>query len=202
MTPPTLSVRTFLLGDPAAGQDVDRLQQAIAEQGVGATAVRAVGGLTRAARAEFAEQLAAAVGPVLEIDFGDLLVLGWTKHREVTAAARRSLEATGSAETVHLVSHQITSTHRPLVDLLVDGTRLHTFVFEVAVTIDLAGAALTIRAGRLAEARFGRAAVAAELRLEGLDRPLVRQQREVALRPALHLGAGVPLVRAPRQAAG
>ena len=190
-----LSVRTFLLGDASTGDDVARLGQVIEENGFAGTALKAVGALTRSARAEFAEQLAAAIGPLLEIDLGDVLVRGWTKQREVTDAARRTLQAPGTSETVYLVAHQITSTHQPLVELLIDDTRLHTFTFDLAVTIDLAGAALTIRAGRLLDTRFGRAAVTAELRLEHMERPLVRQQREIDLRPALRFGDGIPLLR-------
>jgi hypothetical protein len=192
-----LSVRTFLLGDPSTGDDVTRLGQVIEENGFAGTALKAVGALTQSARAEFAEQLAAAIGPLLEIDFGDVLVLGWTKHREVTDVARRTLKAAGTSETVYLVSHQITSTHHPLVELFIDDTRLHTFTFDVAITVDLAGAALTIQSGRLLDARFGRVTVTAELRLQDMQRPLVQQQRELDLRPALRFGDGIPLVRQP-----
>jgi hypothetical protein len=39
--------------------------------------------------------------------------IGWQKHREVIAAARRTMAAPGSIELVDLATHQITATQRP-----------------------------------------------------------------------------------------
>lgn len=191
-----VSVRTFLLGDRSTGGDVDRLAQAIDEDGIAGAVLHGAGGLDRAARTEFTRQLADAISPLLDIDLGDILILGWTKQRDVMAAARRTVKAPGSPETVYLASHEITSTHHPLVDLLVDGVRLHTFTFEVTVAVELAGGALRIQDGRLLDARCGRATVTAELRLENMHRPLVRAQRHLEPRPALRFGNGIRLVNA------
>ena len=65
------------------------------------------------------ETINAAKG-LLDVDLTGFLVSGWQKHREVLAAARRTVAAPGSIELVNLATHQITATQRPVVNLVVD----------------------------------------------------------------------------------
>ena len=57
---------------------------------------------------------------LLDVDLTGFLVSGWQKHREVIAAARRTVAAPGSIELVDLATHQITATWHAAVNLLVD----------------------------------------------------------------------------------
>jgi hypothetical protein len=82
---------------PGANEDLDR-----ALQNIPAT-------LRKAA---VRETTGAAKG-LLNADLIGFLVSGWQKHREVIAAARRSVAAPGSIELVDLATHQITATQRP-----------------------------------------------------------------------------------------
>ncbi len=86
------------------------------------------------------ETINAAKG-LLDVDLTGFLVSGWQKHREVIAAARRTVAAPGSIELVELATHQITATQRPAVNLLVDNHRVATGVgtSQVLGAADLAG---------------------------------------------------------------
>ncbi len=190
-----ISVRTFLFGDRTGSTDLTRLRKTLATAGVAGAVGQAAGPLNRAARAALGEQLAEALAPLTEIDLGDVVVLGWRRHRDVEAAARRSLH--GPPETLYLMSHRIVSTHQPQVDLLVDGVRVHTFTFSVVVTADLNGAGLHVQGGRLVDVRAGAASIVAELGLELVPRPLLRRERSVDLGLILRLGDRIPLVADP-----
>jgi hypothetical protein len=54
-----------------------------------------------------------AAKDLLNADPIGFLVSGWQKHREVIAAARRTMAAPGSIELVDLATHQITAAQRP-----------------------------------------------------------------------------------------
>ncbi len=54
-----------------------------------------------------------AAKALLDVDLASGLVSGWQKHREMIAAARRTVAAPGSIELVDLATHQITATQRP-----------------------------------------------------------------------------------------
>ena len=103
-------------------------------------------------------------GALLEIDLGALLVLGWRRYREVVAAAWRTASPPGSTEKVYLLAHEVTSVQHPVVDLVVDGVRVHRFRFEVAVGFAVRAVTLVVSAGRLAGVEAGDATVTATLR--------------------------------------
>ena len=71
------------------------------------------------------ETTGAAKG-LLNADPIGFLVSGWQKHREVIAAARRTVAGPGIIELVDLATHQITVTQRPAVSLLVDNRQTAT----------------------------------------------------------------------------
>jgi hypothetical protein len=114
---------------PDAGADPDRALQNIPAK-LRDAAIRET---TNAARS------------VLDVDLIGFLVSGWQKHREVTAAARRTLAAPGSIELVDLVTHQITATQRPAVNLLVDDHHVATVELGVSVVFNISALVAGIR---------------------------------------------------------
>jgi hypothetical protein len=101
------------------------------------------------------ETINAAKG-LLDVDLTGFLVSGWQKHREVLAAARRTVAAPGSIELVNLATHQITATQRPVVNLVVDNQRVATVELGVFVSFDISALVAGIRGGRLVAVHAGR----------------------------------------------
>jgi hypothetical protein len=193
-TTPDLAVRTFLLGDTAGGDDMTRLSRALTEGGVLGTAGDAARALNSAAAAGLARDLAGVTGALLEIDLGALLVLGWRRYREVVAAAWRTASPPGSTEKVYLLAHEVTSVQHPVVDLVVDGVRVHRFRFEVAVGFAVRAVTLVVSAGRLAGVEAGDATVTATLRSQDLGQTLLTRTGRVQLGRTLPLPHGVSLL--------
>jgi hypothetical protein len=187
-----LSARVFLLGD--ATETVEALTRSFSDCGVAQSAIQGLRSLSTSALQALERQIATVADGLLDLDFGDLLMSGWRKYTELTKAAERTLATPGSEELVFLATHRVVSTHHPSVELLVDGVKVHTFVFELKVVFDLNGVTAVLRQGHLVALRGGECVVTATLALEGTPLELSRKGRiDLALVVQLH--RPIPLVR-------
>jgi hypothetical protein len=129
---------------------------------------------------------------LLDVGLTDFLVSGWRKHREVIAAARRSMTAPGSIELVNLVNHKITATQRPAVNLLVDNNRVATLELGLSVVFDVSALVAGIREGRLVAVHSGRCDVTATLAIQDAD--VISRQVHLELPGIIPLGHGIRLL--------
>jgi hypothetical protein len=190
-----LSARVFLLGDTT--DTVELLARSLNEQGLSPSTIQGLRKLSGAALQAVNHEIATVAGGLLNLDLGDVLMSGWRKYTNLTEAAERTLASPGSEEIVALATHRVSSTHHPSVELLVDGIKVHTFVFELNVVFDLTGVAAVLRRGNLVALRGGECVVTATLTLEGTPLELSRKGRiDLALVVALH--RPIPLVRQGR----
>lgn len=169
---------------PGANEDLDR-----ALQNIPAT-------LRKAA---VRETTGAAKG-LLNADLIGFLVSGWQKHREVIAAARRSVAAPGSIELVDLATHQITATQRPAVNLLVDNRQTATVEFGLSVVFTISALVAGIRGGRLVAVHSGRCNVTATLAVQNAE--VISRQVAFELPGIIPLGRGIALLADHDHSAG
>lgn len=190
-----VSARVFLLGE--GEETTEALAQALDDHGVLGSLPAAFSGLSRAGRRAVAERVAAAADGLLDLDFSDLLVSGWCKHRALIAAARRTIATPGSEEIVDLCTHQITSTHSPYMDLFIEDVKVTSIEFEVCLTFTVKGAVALVRSGRLTAVRSGDCDVAGSLTVEGAR--ICSREGHFQLPLLLRLGDnGLPLLREPQ----
>lgn len=193
-----VTMRAFLF-DEGEGLDTSQaIERAISENGASATVLSGVRGLSAAAFESVDRQVAAVVGGLLELDLGDVLITCWRARRSVLDAAERTLAAPGSRELVDLAKHRAKVTYEPHVDLLVNGTRLHTFEFTLAVGLELTSLAVVLSRGALVEMQGGRGIASTTLTLDGAQ--LVKKER--SFDPALMVSLtppGVPIVSQPAE---
>jgi len=133
-----------------------------------------------------------AARDLLNADPIGFLVSGWQKHREVIAAARRSVAAPGSIELVDLATHQITATQRPAVNLLVDNRQTATVELGLSVVFTVSALVAGIRGGRLVAVHSGRCDVTANLAVQ--DTQVISRQVAFELPGIIPLGRGIPLL--------
>jgi len=187
-----LSARVFLLGD---GTDtVEVLTRSLSEQGVFPSAIQGLRSLSGSAVQAVNRQIATVTDGLLALDLGDVLMSGWCKYHDLAKAAERTLTSPGSEEVVVLATHRVSSTHHPSVELLVDGVKVHTFVFELQVTFDLNGVTAVVRRGALVALRGGECVITATFTLEGTPLELSRKGR-IDLAGVIQLHRPIPLVR-------
>jgi hypothetical protein len=196
MNPTTPTTVAALLGadpgDPGGPVDPEEtLRQALRQANVATSALSQVGGLGPPAFALFDQRVAEALTGTLAIEIGGLVLAGWAKYVELLAAARRTRETPGHPEDVVLVDHEITSTHQPAVEVIVDGSPVITLVFEVTVSLQLRGVIAVVQDGLLVALRCGDVVAGARLAL--WDHPLLEREVRCVVGALVRLGAGVPL---------
>lgn len=140
------------------------------------------------------QRVAEALGGPLAIDVGVLVLDGWRKYRELVAASERTRDAPGQPEDVVLGDHEITSTHHPEVDVIVDGSLVSTLTFELTVSLELRGVIAIVEKGRLTTLRCGD--VVAGARISLWDQELARGEVSCVVGMLVQLGDGVMLVPA------
>jgi hypothetical protein len=180
----------FPNGDPAA--EVQRLlQQRSALEPIRAALKGVPAHLAGGATGEIGRVAAG----LLHMDLVDVLASGWKKYDALAAAARATLETPGEEQVVDLVTHRISSTYRPRIDLVVDEMPAGSIDLEVDVTVVLHAVVGVVADGRLTSLRSGRTDLEAELSCEGI--PITSGRREIDLTVDIDLGSGVVLAGAP-----
>jgi hypothetical protein len=181
---------TDLLFGPGANAS-----QALAKQILPADANldRALKHLPQPAREAAAHEAATEAAALLDADLLGLLVAGWRAHHDLADAARRTLAAPGSTELVDLIKHQITTTQRPSVSVLVDGDQVATLRFTLSVVFDIGTVVAGIRAGLLVAIHSGRCDVTATLNFQGTD--VLTTRTHLELPGLIKLAPGIRLLR-------
>jgi hypothetical protein len=184
----TVTVSTVMFGEHDPGP-------ALAVSPGWSAAVRGVSAglaaVSPAGRQQVERELAAAGAALLGLDLRDVLLAAWRKHRALYAAAQ-STKDSPATEVVQLATHRVTTTHRPSVDVSVNGVRLATVHFELSLVLDVDGLSATVRGGRLVALGGGRCTVTAVLGCGGQS--LVSRQAVLDPSVTVPLGEGIALM--------
>jgi hypothetical protein len=127
----------------------------------------------------------------VEVDLGSMVIAAWTGYQHLRDAATRTCDG-GPPEDVVLAEHEITSTHQPVVDILVNGARVETLTFDLVLSLILRSVIAVVHGGKLVALRGGE--VAAEARLELRGTVLAKGERPCLAGVLVQLGDGVQLV--------
>lgn len=185
-----LTARRVLFGDEESATVRRRLtaDRVLERAGDGLTP------LPDAARRLLTDQIGQAAEGFLDVDLAGAAVSGWQRHRPLVDAARQTLAETGASRLVGQVSHHVTSTWQPRVDVVLGSTPLGHVEFELRVDLRLSEARAVVENGHLTHLAGGRCE--ATVRLTAGARTLAVRTTEVDPRSAFPLGDGVPLVDA------
>ena len=145
--------------------------------------------MTRKAAVQEAATTAAAL---LKVDLIDVLARGWREHRDIVAAARRTLAAPLSTELVSMATHQVTLEHRPSVSVLVDGQKVATLELGLSIVFDVNALLLGISGGRLIAVHSGRCEITGTLAVQGTD--LLVKHAHLELPGVISLRRGIRLL--------
>lgn len=189
---PGVIARTFLFDDGSGIDTADAIGKAISKHGVAKATFRGVRRLSGSALETVNKEIGTVTDSLLDMDLGDILVSGWSKYSALTESARRTLAVPASEEVVVLARHRITCTYHPRVDLLIDGTRLNSFEFELTFRFMVTGLSAVVRSGDLVALRGGECHVTGMLSLEGKE--LADQEGNLDLGLLIRLNRPIPLV--------
>jgi hypothetical protein len=180
----TATVRDLLF-DGVPGQPADALAQLMRERGTIGAVVPP--GLAEVARRELAD----ATTGLMSVNLADVAAAGWQKYDALKQAARRTRDDPDSKELVALATHQIASSHRPSVDVYLDGRAVATVEVELEVALTIAGMIAVVRQGRLTEIQSGSCTASGSLAVQGIN--MVQRQRKFDMYGVFRLSQGVPL---------
>jgi hypothetical protein len=176
----------------------DESPEAVAHQVLstasGVNLVRTLESLPKTTYDAAVREVTAATTGLLNVDMIGMLVAGWRKHHDLTAAARHTLAAPGSTELVDLATHQVTTTQHPSVTVLVDGHRVAGLQLSVSVVFTISALTATISAGRLAALQPGRCDVTVTLAVQEAN--VVTRQAQLELPGVIPFRPGIRLLAA------
>jgi hypothetical protein len=186
----------YLFGDDpdddrdTAAAVVDTLER---KGGLGAVS-DALGGLSEAGQATVTEEIATVAAGLAAIDISAVLVSAWSKYAALADAARATVADPAAHRVVDVAAHEITSEHKPYVDVLVNEVRVTRVAVELRLVFLIVGLAATVRQGRLVGLRGGRCDLTASLAVERV--PVASRPWQLDLPLVVRLGDGVPLLAA------
>jgi hypothetical protein len=125
--------------------------------------------LSQAGRQTADTQVAAAAHGLVDLDLGDMMAAGWRKQGELADAVERTAANPGNREVVVLATQRITSTHRPFIDVIVDGARMATINFQLDVEFLVKALVATVQGGQVVGLSSGSGKVTATLAAEGIQ---------------------------------
>ena len=124
--------------------------------------------------------LAAAIDRMFDVDLGDTLVGGWRTHRDLLTAARTTRADASRAERVVLADHDISATHHPYLEIVINGVSLARLEWDLGIRLEVEGVVAVVRGGRLVELLGGGIGAAVTLGCEGYE---LAARRLVGLEP-------------------
>jgi hypothetical protein len=184
-----VTVRALLFGSDE--DSVAAITRVLSEDGVLDEVKRTIQKLPTAGRGRVMRELATLIRDLLALDVGDLLLAAWRTRAKLIDAAQRTRAKPGSRALVALATHRVTQIHRPYIDMLFNGRRLHRIEFELSLIFDVHALVGVIRDGRLIELHSGSCDAACSLLIDGCRR---ERKARLELPLAVRLGSGVPLL--------
>lgn len=192
MLPDTLTARTILYDNGTRETGRAELTARLREVGFDHTLRTAAPGLDSLARDITLPQFAAAIDSLLDIDLGDAAVAGWRAYDRLHTAAVRTQH--GREETVELLTHELTHTYHPNLEILIDGQTTGSITLELALTLRIQPLTATIRHGALTALGPGNCTATATLGTEATG-PILEREKEIPTARLVDLNWPIPLVR-------
>jgi hypothetical protein len=149
--------------------------------------------LPKVTREAAAREATSAAAGLMKVNLIDVLAAGWREHREVIAAARRTLATPGSKELVGVAPHRITTLQQPAVSVLIDGRRVHTLQLGLSIVFEVTGLVAGVSLGRLAGIHAGRCEVGVALTVHDIE-VLTKRAHHLELPGVMALKTGFRLL--------
>ena len=137
-----------------------------------------------------AERALAQLDTLLDVDLSSILAGAWNRARDIREYGERSRKDPEKDFLLSLSEHSVRSTHKPYVDIVVNGVRDGRITFHVDVGLTLKGFQLLIRDGRILAVTTGPCQASGKVSLDGFVL-LEEKSRSVPLPGRIDLGDGL-----------
>jgi hypothetical protein len=185
----TATVRDLLFGDTPAAP-ADTVADALRAHGTVRALTPGLPGLVTAAESAVAD----ATASLLSVSLADVAVDGWKKYDQLRQAAKRTRAAPTATEVVEMLTHKITSSRHPAVELSADGVSIGTLDITVQITFTLSGVRAVVKHGRLTAIQTGKCTATGSLDIAGAE--VTKKERSFDLPGAVRFRRGIDLLGA------
>ncbi len=136
--------------------------------------------------------LLAEAGALLDVSLLDVFRWGWNKNRELERYRDRAKYPPHETFSVPLAEHTLKSSHKPHIEVRVDGAKKGQIDFAIDVEIAVKGMVLEIRDARIRKIRTGQCTAKGTFSCEGL-KLAERESGPLKLPGTLDLGEGIEI---------
>jgi hypothetical protein len=191
MSDPKLTLDTVLeyrpAGLPAAGWARVEAGEHAAELGLALDGAKVPGGW-----GALRETVLTEAAGLLDVSLLDVFRWGWNKSRELERYRDRAKYPPHETFTVPLAEHTIKSSHKPHVEIRIDGAKKGRIDFAVEIEIAVKGMKLEVQGARIRKIRTGECKAKGTFSCEGL-KLVERESRTLSLPGTLDLGEGIEI---------
>ena len=145
--------------------------------------------LTAVARKVAHREVQRAIVGLLDIKLGTIVLRAWQRHGALMSAANRTVN--GGRELVLLADPTVSSTHRPHVELVIDGAEIGRVAALIELSLQLTGINAIVERGSVIGLDGGSVAASAKFSIE--DVPIASRSRTMDARAVIHLGTPLRL---------
>jgi len=128
------------------------------------------------------------------LDLMSLVIEGWRSYTKLIDAARQSRSTPDQPQKVVVSNHQITSTHHPTIEVIINDTQRYTARLTVAITFDLRLVRAIVQNADLVAVESGSCLVSVTLGIENFP-DLMKRERELPAAVLLRLHSPIRLLR-------
>ncbi len=144
---------------------------------------------------QVAQSVTEALKGAMSVKLVDILAAGWNARKELKQYHDRSKFPSGELVDHALGKHEIISTHRPRLQIMLDHTPMGAeFEFEVIVKLSIDAAVLRIQDARIMQAQLGKVSGGGAIKCEEATL-FARATKPVALPGTLSFGSGIAIPR-------
>lgn len=135
-----------------------------------------------------ASEISHNIPKMLDVDVEEILAVAWETSAKIDAYLKRSERDPQEVFLVHLAEHKLHSSHKPYLEIRVNGEKVGQVRAEVQLELLIQAAVLKIEGGRIQEIRTGSLRGEGSFSVEGI-RLLEAKSKEIALPGTLRLDA-------------
>ena len=128
------------------------------------------------------------------LDLMSLVIEGWRSYTKLIDAARQSRSTPNQPQKVTLSNHQITSTHHPTIEVIINETQRYTGRLTVTITFDLRLIRAIVQNSTLVAIESGSSLVGVTLGIEDFP-AMMKRERELPAAAIIRMHSPIRLLR-------
>lgn len=138
------------------------------------------------------KEIRSKAGDLLSVSIPDILIRAWNKAGILNKYINKEKYDPNEVFLIELKEHEISSKHKPYLDLEVNNKSIGRINFEIDLSIVVQGAILKIQDAKIKQIRTGSLKVSGAITCEGLE-ITKKESKEIKLPGEIDFGEGIPI---------